>query len=95
MNDGYQKHSMARGAERFGLDIAVREYKALSAAIAFHELTASPEHVFLCKAAEGREKWAVWHKGEWIPLVFDPEQARIVTLLPPRELRYFRSKLPW
>ena len=95
LNDGYQRHTIQRGSERFGFDLDIRGYKALSAAIAFHELTEAPECVRLCPVGNGREKWAVWHKGEWMPLVFDTEQARIVTLLPANVLRHFRHKLPW
>ena len=75
LNDGYQEHSLTRRSERYGLDLAFVSTRPLSAAIGFHELTASPELVFLCPAGGGREEWAVWYKGEWIPLVFDPAGA--------------------
>lgn len=95
LNDGYQRHSMQRGAERYGLEISISDYKAISAAIGFHELTNAQECVQLSQVSVGRQKWAVWYKGEWMALIFDPEQARIVTVLPPSELRRFRKMLPW
>ena len=90
--DGYLKHSTLRGAERYGLEIDIQEYAVLSARIGS---PSDPKSVRLCEAAGGREKWAIWYKGEWIPLVFDPIQRRIVTLLPKRELRPFLADLPW
>jgi len=93
--DGYLKHSTLRGAERYGLEINIQEYASLSARIGLHGTTHDPKCVRLCHAAGGREKWAIWYKGEWIPLVFDPVQRRIVTLLPKRELRPFLAGLPW
>ncbi len=95
MTDGYQRHSALRGAERYGLEIDAKEYAALSAKIGFHGATQAADCVKLCPAEAGRVKWAIWYKAEWIPVVFDPAQGRIVTILPPRELRKFRHKLPW
>jgi hypothetical protein len=93
--DGYLVHCMLRAAERYGLEIDMNEYTALSAKIAAHEKAGQSDCVRLCHAARGREKWALWYKGEWIPLVFDPAQARIVTFLPKLELRPFLKRLPW
>lgn len=93
--DGYLLHSTQRAADRYGLEIDAAEYTALSLKIAFQELISTADCVRLSDAHEGREKWAIWYKGEWIPLVFDPEQGRIVTILPKRELRPFSWKLPW
>jgi hypothetical protein len=93
--DGYLIHSRLRGAQRYGLEIDQNEYESLSVKIGFHEQTQSQECVLLSKVSAGREKWAIWYKGEWIPLIFDPVQARIVTLLPRHDLRPFKQLLPW
>lgn len=94
-SDGLLLHSARRGAERYGFELDNKEYAALSVQIAFHELTGEDGYVRLSNAGGGREKWAVWFKGEWIPVVFDTLEGRIVTLLPGHELRRFRYKLPW
>jgi hypothetical protein len=91
----YRHHATDRGSERYGLELTRQEYTTLSAQISFHELTRAEEIVKLCNAGDGRERWAVWFKGEWIPVVFDPEVARIVTILPRNELRNHSWKLPW
>lgn len=93
--DGYLLHSLQRAADRYGLDIYPHEYVALSRKIAFHEASGSEDCVRLAAAKGGREKWATWFKGEWIPVIFDPSQGRIVTLLPKHELRPFAKRLPW
>src|SRR4051812_36586897 len=91
----HRHHTTSRGSERYGFELTQGEYAALSAQIAFHELTKDEMLVKLCIAGGGRERWAAWFKGEWLPLVFDPAAARIVTLLPKNELRKYRKQLPW
>lgn len=39
--------------------------------------------------------WALWHGGEWVPVVYDEEMRIIVTFLPPDWLRRHKRRLPW
>jgi hypothetical protein len=92
----YLTHTTDRGTERYGLELSSGEYAALSAQIAFHDLTGEESVVRLCHpAANGRERWAVWFKGEWLLVVFEPSTAKIVTIMPKSVLRKYQWKLPW
>jgi hypothetical protein len=91
----YRHHSVNRGNERYGLELTRAEYDALSVQIAFHAMTEDMNFVRLSPAGGNRERWAVWFKGEWLPLIFDPVVARVVTVLPKNELRKYQRKLPW
>ena len=89
--DGYLIHSIRRAAERYGLQMTEAEYETLCRQVA----EGREGCVRLDRVSMGREKWAIWLKGEWVPVVFDPGEGRIVTVLPRPELRPFAGKLPW
>jgi hypothetical protein len=93
--DGYLIHTVRQAVARYNLTIDDAEYVSICRKIAFQEASETEGCVRLSHASGGREKWAIWYKGEWLPLIFDPKQARIVTILPKCELRRFKGQLPW
>ena len=89
--DGYLIHTIRRATDRYGLQLNEAEYAALSLRVAVRD----DGCVLLSGVYLGRERWAIWYKGEWIAVIFDPAQGRIVTVLPKDVLRRFAGKLPW
>ena len=89
--DGYLVHSTRRAWDRYGLRLNEAAYAALSL-----RLTEKGDGcVLLSNVCLGRQKWAIWYKGEWMAVIFDPAQGRIVTVLPKDMLRRFADLLPW
>ena len=90
-----EHHARRRAGERYGYDLTERDERRLCAKLASQVKEPTPDCVRLQIQSDGRERWLVWHKAEWMALIFAPETGAIVTFLPPVVVRDNRSRLPW
>lgn len=90
-----QPHAYHRAAERYGYAITEVEHGRLCAKLSFQPSDPTADCVLLYTHHDGREAWAVWHKGEWMAVVYEPTAGILVTFLPREAIRKHRDKLPW
>lgn len=89
-------HARRRAEERYGFQMDKLALASLrSRIIAVLCGMEDPGCVLLDRTNEQLTRWALWHGGEWVPLVYDEEMACVVTFLPSGMLRKHKRKLPW
>ena len=88
-------HARRRADERFGLELTDADAAALCIRLASRACQPQDGVVLLHREDSGRLHYAAWHRGEWLPVVFDPERCKLVTVLPAHALRRHKGKLPW
>lgn len=93
--DAQRFHARKRASERFGLDLTWAEYNGLCLKLGKQYQQPTDDCVLLNQQSHRLWRWAIWFKGEWMPVVFDNELRNIVTFLPASYLRQHRNKLPW
>lgn len=90
---GRYDHVKQRAAERYGLELSLKEIDALSTRIAFREASGDGGCIPLGKSYD-KYRWAIWYKGEWVFLITG-RNTRVVTILPKHELKPYKHLLPW
>lgn len=88
-------HAHLRAFERYGIHLDRSEYAQLCCKLGFHDITGRDDCVRLRGQEDGRVAYAVWLKGEWVLVVFAPDTAQVVTVLPKANLKQWRWRLPW
>lgn len=73
-------HAIIRARERYGLRLDVGDLQSMAARIE----RGDPRHVKLIVEQPDTKKQAllVWWWGQWVMVVFNPAQRRVVTFLP-------------
>ena len=84
-------HATRRAAERFGLKLDTRTLAAWRAKIT----SEAPDAVRLSNPGTVLPLYAIWHAGEWIPVIYDHQAEAVVTVLPKSILRQHKRRLPW
>lgn len=86
-------HACKRATERYGFEFTPDDYERLRQRIV-GQFKDQAGIVFLSKDTTS-SRFAVWHGGEWLPVVYNRKLRTIVTFLPKRILRAHKKKLPW
>ncbi len=87
------RHACCRASERYGFEFTTDDFEKIRSRLIaqFKDQTGI---VFLRKDRESSH-FAVWHGGEWLPVVYNRRHKTIVTFLPKHVLRQHKEKLPW
>lgn len=90
-----ESHAGHRAAERYGYDLTDGDERRLCVRLAFQDVEPTPDCVRVSVQPDGRERWIVWHRCEWMAVIYEPTDGLIVTFLPPTVVRDNKHKLPW
>ena len=82
-------HVRRRAMQRFGKSLSKDTLARFTQAIRCGSRSA----VFLWRTSCNRSNWAVWHCGEWWPVVYSKHTQQIITVLPKHVLARHWAKL--
>jgi hypothetical protein len=86
-----EKHVIQRGLERHGVRLGRGASKEMGRLIRqAHPATAR----FLRSRTNRAKEWAVFFRGQWLPVLYCTQRHVVVTILPPSHLDDFTTEMP-